>query len=260
MLFRSVSQSRYSRGFPVTIFESGTIYENFPTIEASLSKALPMGNFILDGEIMSDDFQSMQKSAFAVKRGSTVGDVKYHIFDTIPFDEWQTGNFKLNKTDRIRDLMGLFSTVFRDIDNLVNVEQQWVNSLDDIYKLERTFISQGYEGAMFLPDVPYYLGKKSNRMLKFKTMLTQEVEVLSFYEGEKDSKYEGTMGGLVVLQENGLQCKCGSGFKEDERDYMWTNQKLFLGKIFEVAYQEMSPDGIMRFPVFKRWRDEKAKL
>lgn len=234
----------------VTLYSrNGVVYENFPSIENSLSKLLPLGKYVLDGEIMSNDFQSMQKTAFS--EDTTVGDVKYFIFDKVDYQEWISSTFKKNKSDRISDLKLLNLKA----DNIEVVDHIKVNSLQEIMDLEIKFVQEGYEGAMFLPDIPYYLGKSSNKMLKFKTMLTQDVTVLSVYKGEPDSKLKDTMGGFTVMQEDGIQCDCGSGFSDEDRDYIWTNKDEFVGRIFEAAYQEIGSNGKMRFPVFKRWRD-----
>jgi DNA ligase-1 len=118
-------------------------------------------------------------------------------------------------------------------------------------------MAKGYEGAMLLPDIPYYLGKKSNKLLKLKTMESQDCRVVGLYEGESGSRLDGTMGGITLIQENGVGCKCGSGFSDEDRSYMWNNQSEFLDKIAEIKYQELTEDGVMRFPVFLRWRNDK---
>jgi len=242
----------------VTMYSrNGTIYDNFPTVEKALQKAFPKGKHVFDGEIMSDDFQAMQRTAFAGKKGRQVGDVKYCIFDCIPYHEWIASSFKAKKSDRITWLKLLTENMSLP-SQLEIVEQKWVNSMDEIKKLERSYISQGFEGAMFLPDISYYLGKKSNKMLKFKTMLSQDVEVVGFYNGDADSKYKDSLGGVTVKQEDGIECDCGSGFTDFDRDYIWNHQKEFVGRIFEAKYQELGSNGKMRFPVFTRWRDLKA--
>ena len=242
----------------VTLYSrNGTIYENFPSIEQALQQCCGTDNYIFDGEIMSDDFQSMQKSAFASKRGTTVGDVKYHIFDLIPHNEWVNQKFITKKSLRINNLCNFFENHV-DTSLLQQVEQELVDSLSSLKNKEQLYTSQGYEGAMFVPDIPYYFGKKANKMIKIKTMLSMEVEITGFNEGEANSKYAGTLGAFTVKQENGLTCKVGSGLSDDDRNYIWSNLDKFIGRIFEAKYQELSNDNIMRFPVFIRWRDTGA--
>lgn len=229
---------------------NGTYYTNFPQIVEAL-ESIP-GDFVLDGEIMSDDFQSMQKSAFASVRGTTVGDVKFHIFGFIPVDEWDSGTFQTNTADRIALMDKWFEK--HDNDMLVRVQQVYTQIVDDIYSLESHFISEGYEGAMILPNIPYYKDRKANALMKFKRMETMDVEILDVYEGE--GKNVGKMGGLVVLQDNGETCKVGSGFTDQDREDIWADPESVIGRVAEISYQELTADNIMRFPIFTRYRTD----
>lgn len=240
----------------VTLYSrNGTVYSNFPNIQEQLSKAFHFGSFVFDGEIMSDDFQSMQKSAFANKRGTTVGDVKYHIFGYVPYDEWVLQKFKMTTSLRLKTLNTL-SQHFSD--DLVKVEHTLINDKQQILDMEREYISQGFEGAMTLPDIPYYLGKKTNKLMKFKTMLSQDCIITGFYKGKVGTRLQGMMGGIMVTQENGNSCECGTGFSDEDRQYMWDNQDEFVGQTVEIKYQELTNDNIMRFPVFMRFRNDKT--
>ncbi len=239
----------------VTLFSrNGTEYNNFPTISQALIDSFPIGQHVFDGEIMSDDFQAMQKSAFANKRGTTVGDVRFHIFGYVPYDEWMTQKFVMNTSDRLGQLDKLEKSFTGD---LLMVKQTFTRSLDEILKKEREYLAQGFEGAMALPNIPYYVGKKTNRLLKFKTMQSQDCTVTGFYEGEADTRLEGMMGGIVVTQENGLTCECGTGFSDADREYMWNNKSEFMGHTAEIKYQDYTNHNKMRFPVFMRWRNDK---
>jgi DNA ligase-1 len=245
-----------TEGKAVLYTRNGKEYENFPTIVAALEKICPTGQFVLDGELLSDNFQAIQRSAFASKRGTTVGDVKYHIFDLIPAEEWKTQNFKTGANERYADLQRFFQAEGIASLPLVEVEHIPCSSLERILELEREYIAEGFEGAMILPlDMPYYLGRKTNGMMKFKTMLSMDCEILAVYEGE--GKYQGTLGGFELEQENGLKCKVGSGFSDEDRNQIWKQPDLVIGRTIEIQYQNLSDDGIMRFPVTLRYRDDK---
>lgn len=234
---------------------NGSSYENFPSIVGALTELAQevQAPFILDGEIMSDDFQSMQKSAFASKRGTTVGDVQFCVFGWIPYEEWQADKFTKLTNHRIQSLNVFFET-FKIPQSIVQVEHTLVHNLQEVYRLESDYIAQGYEGAMALPNIPYYLGRKSNKLIKFKTMHSMDCEVVGIYEGT--GKNEGRMGGLNLIQENGEKCDVGTGFSDEDRDWMWANKDNVIGRIAEIKYQEMTNDNIMRFPIFLRWRDK----
>jgi DNA ligase-1 len=248
------------RNGTVTLYSrNGTVYENFPQIEEAVLAAFGDHNIVLDGEIMSNDFNSMQQSAFASKRGTTVGDVCYHIFDCIPVLEWDNDKFVSRAAERYSLLDKLFaaSTCEGILDNskLTVVPHFPIRSVDEIYEKEKQFIELGYEGLMLNPNIPYYRGKPSNKMLKFKTMHSMEATVTGCYEGREGTKYVGTLGGLNVLQENEVTCDVGSGFDDEQRNWIWQNQEKVVGRVIEVKYQELTPDNRMRFPIFMRWRD-----
>ena len=241
----------------VTLYSrNGTIYGNFPKITKSLEDCFPKGKYVFDGEIMSDDFQAMQQTAFAEKRGQTVGDVKYHVFGYVDYDEWVSQKFKMNTMSRLTEL-GLLAKKFDS--NIIKVQQSFVHTKELVLEMERQYLTQGYEGAMALPDIPYYLGKKSNRLLKFKTMLSQDVIIKGFFEGKEGTDLEGSLGGFLVEQEDGIECRVGTmnGLQRADRQHIWDNPNDFLGKTFEAKYQDIASQGKMRFPVFMRWRDDK---
>lgn len=232
---------------------NGTIYENFPTIKNKLEEMLPNGEWVFDGEIMSDDFNSMQRTAFAAKRKTQVGDVKYHIFDFISHKEWTTNNFTLKYTERRQELEKAFQSL--QDPSFVLVTSIFVHSLEQIQELERDYIAEGYEGVICNPDICYYRGRPTNSMMKFKQFKSQDCIVIGFQIGT--GRNEDRLGNLIVRQENGEVCEVGSGFTDEERTWIWANQEKVKDSILEVKYQELTPDKIMRFPVKFRWRNDK---
>ena len=107
---------------------------------------------------------------------------------------------------------------------------------------------------MVLPvDCPYYNGRKANKLMKIKDMKTMDCRIINVQEGE--GKHLRRMGKIEVIQENGNVCFVGTGFSDREREEIWENREVTIGRIVEVQYQEFSKLGTMRFPVFLRWRD-----
>lgn len=238
----------------VTLYSrKGKEYSNFPSVTKSLLEYCKNTekSFVLDGEIMSDDFSSMQKTAFSIKSKKSVGDVSYHVFDYIPIQEWVSKSFKLTKSERLN----LLENHIPFADNIQMVEHFYSNNKDEILKKEREYLSNSLEGVMAIPDIPYYLGRKSNSLIKFKTFLSQDCRVEDVIEGK--GRLENKMGKLLIEQENGIFCEVGSGFTDEDRDYIWTYPSNFINKILEVQYQELTDDGVMRFPTFVRWREDK---
>ena len=241
-------------GHVTLLSRNGTEYHNFPTIVQSFQDCFPTGKYVFDGEIMSDDFQAMQKTAFSNKSHKSVGDVGYYAFGYIDYNEWTTKKFKMLTKERL----ALLEAVSLQFDNNLHlVHQMYIDDLQDIYAIQSNWEAVGFEGAMALPNIPYYLGKKSNRLIKFKTMESQDSVIIDMYEGKVGTRLEGKMGGVKVRQENGNLCECGTGWSDEDREVMWAHPELYIGQIIETKYQELTPDGIMRFPVFVRFRNDK---
>ncbi len=249
----------------VTLFtRNGEVFHNFPGVEESLLTLCGVGCYVFDGEVMSTNFNSTQKSAFASKRKTAVGDMIFHIFDMIPYDEWVADSFKRLAFDRYNDLNAFMSTALQSnpsVTNIKVVDRVLIKDLQHILDLELQYILEGHEGAMANPNIPYYKGKHSNKMLKFKTFKSMDCEVISAYRGEAGKKYEHTLGGFTVRQENGVLCDVGGGYDDSERDELWENQDQLISRVMEVEYHILSDeDKRMRFPVFKRWRPDKDKV
>lgn len=239
---------------------SGNVYQNFPQVEAELQKMFPTGSFVFDGEIMCDDndFQSMQKNAFATVRKTNTTNIVYHMFDYIPAPEWFNDCFVMPASQRYEFLDKLTGDTIKECSHLKVVHHDIVYAYQEALDYEARCVADGYEGAMVLPmDLAYYRGRPSKCLMKLKTMKSQDCIVIDTYEGE--GKLVGMLGGFVVRQENNGVCECGSGLTEAKRKQCWVDRESLIGRIVEVQYQDLTGDGIMRFPVFKRFRDVESR-
>lgn len=254
--YRALAICHY--GHVVLHSRNGLEYENFTSIVNTLEKLCQDSSFILDGEVMSDDFNKMQQTAMSAVSGKTVGDIRYHVFGWVPVGEWASKQFKMPTGLRLRALNEFFARhefTLSQEKNVVEVEHKLIYSVDDALAFEKECLAAGYEGAMLLPNIPYYVGKKSNKLLKLKTFQSMECLILDVYEGQ--GKNAGRMGGLNLKQENGHLCDLGSGFSDEDRDYIWNNKDEFIGRVVECSYQELTPHGVMQFPTFIRFRNDK---
>src|SRR5688500_8699970 len=130
-----------SNGVVTLHSRNGTEYSNFPTVIETLEKWCQQSSFVLDGEIMSDDFNKMQKSAFASKRKTTVGNVKFHVFGFIPHDEWESNKFIMPTKQRLDNLDILFSN--NQADNVVMVSHTLIHKVEEILEMELAYAATG---------------------------------------------------------------------------------------------------------------------
>ncbi len=129
------------------------------------------------------------------------------------------------------------------------------------------YTNMGREGVMVnLADAPYEC-KRTKNLLKVKRFNAADVRVLDWEEGAGAN--QGKLGAVTVefIAPDGkhYQCKVGSGFAKEEREYFFANPSAIVGHIIEIGYFELSKnqndDGYsLRFPTFKCLRDDKDEI
>ena len=167
--------------------------------------------------------------------------VKIYIFDGIADDKQEgfRSRFKTIKSEIIKLIPDLKYIVFVD-----NIE---VNSHEDIKKYHDQFVSEGYEGVMIRIPTAAYENKRSKNLLKFKSFNDAEFKIIDIIEGKGGRS--NMAGNLVLEMPNGSTF--GSGIRGGEELYkeIWKKRKSLIGKKAVIRYQELSNDGIPRFPV-----------
>ena len=201
-------------------------------------------NVWLDGELYGSNFQELVRTV-RHGDGSTIG--KYYVFDVISerfedlplrerFDTLQKWETSWGQ-DRVRVLRGSVLPKLRE---------------DEVDQLLEQAVNAGFEGVVLKRlDSTYQRGKRSHDWQKVKLFHTIEAEVVGFEPGT--GKFEGMVGALrCKAQIDGREVffKVGSGMSDQERVEFLTN----LPRVIEVSFQELTRDGVPRFPVFKRVR------
>jgi DNA ligase-1 len=101
----------------------------------------------------------------------------------------------------------------------------------------------GGEGLMLRqPGSPYVVGR-SNTLLKVKTFQDAEARVLGHAPGT--GKHKGRVGALVVELPDGTRFNVGTGLSDAERE-----APPAIGAVITFRYQELSDDGVPRFPSY----------
>lgn len=101
----------------------------------------------------------------------------------------------------------------------------------------------GGEGLMLRKPGSAYERTRSTSLLKVKTFLDAEATVIGYEAGA--GRHKGRVGALVARFGNGKEFKIGTGLKDRERE-----SPPPVGSVVNVKYQELTKDGIPRFPVF----------
>lgn len=248
--------SYHGRSGKVSFQWEGLFDEELIDISNSIGKPI-----IVDSEVMGDTFIETI-NAKSEDNVSAKEKLKFYAFDILTLEEWKNKTCQNTQEVRSRGLdlvisrLGL-NKVKKSVWRLCNNAKE----LDDFYK---EVTSAGGEGLIIKDPSGKYEWKRSKLWLKFKPVYTYDGVITGFYLGKPGSKYENTLGGILVEgdDENGHHFKTavGSGFSDEDRDEIWQNQNSYLGKMVEVEAQEMSKSGneySLRFPVFKMWRPDK---
>jgi DNA ligase-1 len=92
-----ITQDASELGWKIEMFSrNGKRFENFGhierEIEAVIRRSPPPYALILDGEVMSANFQDLMKQVHR-KDNVAAGDAVLHLFDTVPYNEWRNGGW-----------------------------------------------------------------------------------------------------------------------------------------------------------------------
>ena len=213
-------------------------------------------DWVIDGEIYSHDENFETISSLVRKTKPTQEDleqskklVQYWIFDGV------VDNKELGFIDR-------FDLIKREVINTVGennksfrfVENEVVNSHELIETFHTTLTSLGYEGVMIRIINSPYENKRSKFLLKYKHFLDEEFEIVGVEEG-KGNRSE--MAGNIVLRLKDGRTFCAGlvGGIEYYKELL-KNKRLLIGKKATIRYQNLTEDGMPRFPVavnIDRW-------
>lgn len=143
------------------------------------------------------------------------------------------------------------------------VPQYEAQNAEQILEYQSTFEAAGYEGVMIykkgsslptsLIGQSYYKSGKSSNLLKRKSFLDEEGIVVGV-----DGECAGDEAGCAMLH---VQDKRGNVVRmkpmatQDERRIWVQNPSLVLGKVVNFKFQELSVEGIPRFPNVTGFRE-----
>jgi ATP-dependent DNA ligase len=205
-------------------------------------------NWIIDGEVYSyggsfEKIISLVKKTKPTKEDLTESEklVEYWIFDGV-VDDTSTC-FK----DRFKLIKDEITRIIELNDKLVFVDVIEVNSHEEIEAKHDEFVGKGFEGAMIRVPDSEYQNKRSKSLLKFKKFLDAEFVISDVEEGVGNRA--GMAGKLILIMKNGSTF--GAGIKGNEGYYkqLLRDKSKLIGKLATVRYQELTADGVPRFPV-----------
>ncbi len=250
----------------------------FPEL-ARAFKALPVDDFVVDGEVVMHDeagrpsFQRLQRRArvrrpMDVKRASLRQPATFYAFDLLGVAGHDLRTLPLrSRKELLRDLLPPAGPL-RFVDHFEGVGEALYDRVTTL----------GLEGIVAKKAEGAYRGGRSRTWLKVRSSRSADVVVVGFTEPK------GSLKGLGALHIAGLEGdsqvylgRVGTGFTESDRlamrallDPLVTPEPVVEGAIAEggdhwvaahivaeVRYLERTEDGLLRQPVFVRPRDDK---
>jgi len=256
----------------VEIFSrNGKKFENFGHIAEQISKiagpichSIQAQKVVLDGEIMSEDFQALMKQARR-KYDADASDSVYHIFDMINHGAFVKGKSQVEQHIRQQILDSIKPTIMSQpnlfVEDYLRVNLNLVEGHDQMRRYADDAVANGFEGIMIKDATAPYQCKRSTAWLKWKPVITVDLEVVDVEEGT--GRNVGRLGALVcegVDAGKRIKVNVGSGLTDTNRNEFWNSRGSIIGQIVEVKADAVTQnqDGTysLRFPRFIRFRSD----
>lgn len=220
-------------------------------------------DMVLDGEVMSDNFQDLMKQ---VHRKSSAGavDAVLYLFDLIPLADFKKGMWDKPQNERSKSIKDWVESNSEALPHVSGLEWEDVN-LDTpegearFTEINKLAVEGGYEGVMIKDIEAGYTCKRSHAWLKMKPFIEVSLTVTATEEGT--GKNVGKLGALVCEgTDDGKDIKVnvGSGLTDDQRESFWADKQALIGQVAEVRADAVTQnqDGTfsLRFPRFKTFR------
>ena len=247
---------------------NGKQFHNFDHIIAEIESVLERKpspyDCVLDGEVMSKDFQDLMKQVHR-KDGKAATDSVLHLFDFIPLEDFLAGSWDKPQTYR-SNLVKYWVLENEDLLKHVqacaweDVNLDTTQGQERFVELNKTAVDGGYEGVMIKDiDAPYEC-KRTHAWLKAKPFIEITLTVVDVEEGT--GRNEGRLGAVIVEGEDdgyNYRLNCGSGFTDAQRDEYWTERASLIGQLIEIradarTKSQDSDTYSLRFPRFKTFR------
>ena len=206
-------------------------------------------SIVIDGELYSDTltFQELvglvRRETLKEGNDKQMLEVSLRVYDCID----------LNDEPDFSERHKIITEITNGAKYLSLVENVSVKDENEIHERQAQFVEEGYEGAMVRNlKGAYAIGKRSADLQKVKTFLDGEYEIVGYTEGTG-----GETGCVIWI----CEIRGGGGFnvrprgtREERQDYFREGDD-YIGQMLTVRYQELTDDGIPRFPVGISIRD-----
>ena len=255
---------------------NGKQFHNFGHIIEEIENVLAQKpspyDLVLDGEVMSANFQDLMKQVHR-KDGKQTTDAVLHLFDMCPLKDFQKGIWDTSQARRsllVKHWVEENDDVLKHVQALdwEDVDLSTEEGQNRFVELNKAAVDGGYEGVMIKDVNAPYECKRTHSWLKAKPFIEVTLKVADVEEGT--GRNIGRLGAIILEGEDdgyNYSLNCGSGLSDSQRDKFWTERDTLIGQLVEIradarTKSQDSDTYSLRFPRFKTFRgfDKSEKL
>ena len=251
---------------------NGKQFHNFGHIIEEIENVLAQKpspyDLVLDGEVMSANFQDLMKQVHR-KDGKQTTDAVLHLFDMCPLKDFQKGIWDTSQARRsllVKHWVEENDDVLKHVQALdwEDVDLSTEEGQNRFVELNKAAVDGGYEGVMIKDVNAPYECKRTHSWLKAKPFIEVTLKVADVEEGT--GRNIGRLGAIILEGEDdgyNYSLNCGSGFTDAQRDEYWAERDSLIGQLVEIRAdaRTQSQDAetfSLRFPRFKCFRGFEA--
>jgi ATP-dependent DNA ligase len=128
-----------------------------------------------------------------------------------------------------------------------------IHKESDVEMYLQQWLIEGYEGIMINTFDGLYEHKRSQNLLKYKLFIDEEFEISDITEGIGNRS--GMFGRAILKNKSGKFFESNARGTEEFYKQLLRDKSKLKGKMATVRYQNLTPDGVPRFPVIVTIRD-----
>lgn len=228
------------------------------------------GKLVFDGELSAIDECGNEDFSQAVqrvtKKDTNAYDIKYCIFDVIPFKSFMAGQDTCDYAPIFSNRYDIYTEMFYNhctdpgVSKYITIlEQERITTQEQFDKWRDLVESNGWEGFMLRKDAPYKAGRVKD-LIKVKKFMDAEYIVKDVTFGKacynENGMIEYDIVSGLVIEHKGNEVTVGSGLSKEQRIAWFADPSQIIGKTITVQYFEESKNKkdnkiSLRFPVLK---------
>lgn len=211
--------------------------------------------FVLDGFLYMAGHTSNDIKNLLSSEETLPSLLKFYIWDVMPKSSWDDKNTYQGYSDRLRNVH-LYGIV--DNPNIELIGSRLAADSTEVKDFYENFLQSDFKGAIIrAPESQYKWGKTTfleDVLFKLNPLHRIYVPIIDVVEGK--GRRKGMLGKFLVQLPNQRICGIGSGagFSSKNLQEWWINRKQMVGRVIEVVYRDLSPEGLLLNPQFRGFR------